>query len=56
MSNQLLLKTIEKLLLSNNPKGFNDVQMLVLESTLAGTAYPQIAAQSTYTVEYTCEK
>jgi hypothetical protein len=52
MSTQPLLKTIDKLLLSNNPTGFNDVQMLVLESTLAGTSYPQIAAQSTYTVEY----
>jgi WD40 repeat protein len=52
MSNQLLLKTIEKLLLSSNPIGLNDVQMLVLESTLAGASYSQIATQSTYTVEY----
>jgi WD40 repeat protein len=52
MSNQLLLKTIEKLLLSNNLLELNTVQMLVLESTLAGAAYLQIADQSTYTVEY----
>jgi WD40 repeat protein len=52
MSNQLLLKTIEKLLLSSNLVGLNDVQTLVLESTLVGVSYSQIADQSTYTVEY----
>jgi WD40 repeat protein len=52
MDNQLLLKTIEKLLLSSNPVGLSDVQILVLESTLAGASYSQIAGRSTYTVEY----
>jgi hypothetical protein len=52
MGNQLLLKTIEKLLLSSNPIGLNDVQILVLERTLAGESYSQIASQSTYAVEY----
>jgi WD40 repeat protein len=52
MSNQLLLKTIKRLLLSNNSTGCNDIQILVLEGALAGTPYSQIAEQSTYTVEY----
>jgi WD40 repeat protein len=52
MSNQLLLKKIEKLLLSGNLAGPTDIQMLVIESTLAGASYSQIADQSTYTIEY----
>jgi hypothetical protein len=55
MDNQLLLNTIEKLLLASNLKRLKDVQLLVLASTLAGASYSQIADQSTYTVEYVRE-
>jgi WD40 repeat protein len=52
MGNQLLLKTIDKLLFLNKTVGLSDVQILVLESTLAGASYSQIAGKSTYTIEY----
>jgi WD40 repeat protein len=52
MGGRLVLKKIEKLLLSSNRVGLNDIQILVLESTLAGASYSQIADRSTYTLEY----
>ncbi len=52
MQNQSLLKSIDTLLVSHGLFGLNDVQMTVLESTLAGESYPEIADRSTYTLEY----
>ncbi len=52
MQNQSLLKSIDTLLVSHGLAGLNDVQMVVLASTLAGESYPAIADRSTYTVEY----
>jgi WD40 repeat protein len=49
---QLLLKSIDTLMVSRGLPGLNDVQMTVLASALAGESYPEIADRSTYTVEY----
>jgi WD40 repeat protein len=52
LQNQSLLKTINTLLVTHGLVGLNDVQIAVLEGTLAGKSYPEIADRSTYTVEY----
>jgi WD40 repeat protein len=52
LQNQSLLKSIDTLLVNNGLAGLNDVQIAVLESTLAGKSYPEIADRSTYTIEY----
>ncbi len=52
MQHQSLLKTINILLTRNGLVELNDLQGYVLESTLAGKSYPEIADRSTYTVEY----
>jgi hypothetical protein len=52
MNGESLLKTVEKLLLAKRVEGLNDIQMVVLQSSLTGDSYSQIASQSTYSVEY----
>jgi WD40 repeat protein len=52
MNSESLLKTVEKLLLANHVEGLNDIQMVVLQSSLTGASYSQIASRSTYSVEY----
>jgi hypothetical protein len=52
MNSESLLKTVEKLLLAKNVGGLNDIQMIVLQSSLTGYSYSQIANRSTYSVEY----
>jgi WD40 repeat protein len=49
---QSLLKNVDNLLISQGQAGLTDVQLTVLENTLAGKSYPQMASQSTYTIEY----
>jgi WD40 repeat protein len=52
MNSESLLKTVEKLLLAKRVEGLNDIQMVVLQSSLTGDSYSQIASRSTYSVEY----
>jgi WD40 repeat protein len=52
LQNQSLLKIIDTLLVSHGLPVLNDVQMTVLESTLAEDSYPILADRSTYTLEY----
>ncbi len=52
MRNQSLVTSIDTLLLSHSLPVLNDVQIVVLEGTLAGESYPTLADRSTYTVEY----
>jgi WD40 repeat protein len=52
MNSESLLKTVERLLLTKNVEGLNDIQMVVLQSSLTGASYSQIANRSTYSVEY----
>jgi WD40 repeat protein len=52
VQSQSLLKSVDTLLLSHGLVKLNDVQISVLESTLAGESYPTLADRSTYTVEY----
>ncbi len=52
MQSQSLLQTIDTLLLSHGLTKLSDVQIAVLEGTLAGESYPTLADRSTYTVEY----
>ena len=52
MQSQSLSKSIDTLLLSHGLARLNDIQIAVLEGTLAGDSYPTLADRSTYTVEY----
>jgi WD40 repeat protein len=52
LQNQSLLKNIDTLLVTNGLVSLNDVQIAILECTLAGESYPNLANRSTYTVEY----
>jgi WD40 repeat protein len=52
VQSQSLSKSIDTLLLSHGLARLNDVQIAVLEGTLAGDSYPTLADRSTYTVEY----
>jgi WD40 repeat protein len=52
LQNQSLLKSIDILFVSCDLPVLNDVQITVLEGTLAGESYPTLADRSTYTVEY----
>jgi hypothetical protein len=52
MNSESLLKTVEKLFLVKYVEGLNDIQMVVLQSSLTGASYSQIASRLTYSVEY----
>jgi NB-ARC domain len=52
VNSQSPLRSIDILLASHGYSSLNDVQVLVLQSTLDGQSYPQIADRSTYAVEY----
>jgi WD40 repeat protein len=52
VQSQSLSKSIDTLLLSHGLARLTDVQIAVLEGTLAGESYPILADRSTYTVEY----
>jgi WD40 repeat protein len=52
VSSQVSFKEINALLIAHSLAGLADVQVLVLQGSLAGQSYPQMANRSTYTVEY----